>query len=72
MLSVLFSLLIFVFILAISFWLVRLVCAGIPGCPPFVAPIVIAIIALVALYFLFGNVSGESFRFGVHHFSNRW
>ena len=46
-----------VIVLGIAFWLVRLVIAGIPGAPPWIAPAIIAVIALLALIWLFGGTS---------------
>jgi hypothetical protein len=70
MLSLLFSLLIFVLVVCIAIWLIRLLCAAIPGCPPFVPAIAIALVALIALAVLFGDFSGENFHLGYHHFHN--
>jgi hypothetical protein len=68
MLEILFSLLILCLILGIVFWLLGMVLAGIPGCPPFVKPLIIAIVALIALMWLFGGYVGDGAHssFGLH------
>jgi hypothetical protein len=52
---VLLSLLVFVVIVCIVVWLVNMVMAGIPNKPPFLQPVIIAIIAICALIYLFGG-----------------
>jgi hypothetical protein len=53
--SVLLSLLVFCVVLYIVFWLLGIILAGIPGVPPAAKGIIMAIVAILALCYLFGG-----------------
>lgn len=53
--SELISLLVFVVVVAIVIWLVKLILASIPNKPAFLQPVVIVVIALIAFVYLFGG-----------------
>ena len=55
--GLLLGLLCFVIVLAIFFWLLRMIVGGIPGAPAWLAPAIIAVFALFALCWLFGGYS---------------
>lgn len=51
----LISLVVFVVIVCIVVWLVGLIMGAIPNSPAFLQPVVIALIAIIALIWLFGG-----------------